>query len=149
MKSIILFISVLLIASSYGQIIPAESSLLTTKNDELRYNQLMNELRCLVCQNQTLADSNAELAQDLRLKIATMISDGATDTDIKNYMVERYGEFVLYRPRLNYATTLLWIGPFVLLLIALGVVATVVRSSKGNAGKSQTARQMTDGKDNL
>ncbi len=109
----------------------------------------MTELRCLVCQNQTLADSNAELAQDLRLKIATMISDGSTDTDIKNYMVERYGEFVLYRPRLNSATTLLWVGPFVLLLIGLAVVATVVKSSKGNAGKSQTACQMTDGKDNL
>ncbi len=94
---------------------------------EQRYRRLINELRCLVCQNQNLADSNAELAQDLRRKTYDMIRSGASDVEIINYMVARYGEFVLYRPPLSSSTALLWIGPFILLATGVAVLVVVIR----------------------
>ena len=87
---------------------------------EARYKQLIAELRCLVCQNQNLADSNAELAQDMRHKTYEMVKAGASSGEVVDYMVKRYGDFVLYRPPLRFSTLLLWIGPFVIL--AGGVV---------------------------
>jgi cytochrome c-type biogenesis protein CcmH len=88
---------------------------------EKRLQALSEELRCLVCQNQTIADSNAELAQDLRREIRGMIAGGKSDKEIVDFMVVRYGDFVLYRPPLNGVTLLLWGGP--LLLLLLGVFA--------------------------
>ena len=76
---------------------------------EARYKKLIAELRCLVCQNQNLADSNAELAQDLRNKTYEMVRAGQSDEDIIGYMVQRYGDFVLYRPPLKATTVLLWL----------------------------------------
>ncbi len=87
---------------------------------EKRLQGLSEELRCLVCQNQTIADSNAELAQDLRREIRGMISQGRSDKEIIDFMVERYGDFVLYRPPVKGITLLLWGGPLAFLL--LGVV---------------------------
>lgn len=87
---------------------------------EARLKDLAAELRCLVCQNQTIADSNAPLAVDLRQQIRGQIAEGASDAQILDYMVQRYGDFVLYRPPLRPATFLLWAGPF--LLIALGAL---------------------------
>lgn len=83
-----------------------------------RYLDIIAELRCLVCQNQNLADSDAELAKDLRGKAALMIKAGASDEEILSYMRERYGDFVLYRPPFNSGTALLWVGPFILLFFA-------------------------------
>jgi len=91
---------------------------------EQRYKSLITELRCLVCQNQNLADSNADLAADLREITYDMIRAGATDPEIVTFMVDRYGDFVLYRPPLRASTVLLWVGPFVLL--ATGLVAAIV-----------------------
>ena len=88
---------------------------------------LSNELRCLVCQNQTIADSNAELAVDLRNQVRKQLSEGKSDREILDYMVQRYGEFVLYRPPLSYKTILLWAGPFVLLLIAMFILIQQIR----------------------
>jgi len=88
---------------------------------------LSNELRCLVCQNQTIADSNAELAVDLRNQVRKQLSEGKSDREILDYMVQRYGEFVLYRPPLNYKTILLWAGPFLLLLIAMFMLIQQIR----------------------
>jgi len=93
------------------------------------YRELVDELRCLVCQNQNLADSNAELAQDLRREIRTMISDGDSKNSIVDFMVARYGEFVLYKPRFTANTLALWIGPFVFLLIGLLIVYRMARKS--------------------
>jgi cytochrome c-type biogenesis protein CcmH len=89
---------------------------------------LSNELRCLVCQNQTIADSNAELAVDLRNQVRKQLSEGKSDREILDYMVERYGEFVLYRPPFNYKTVLLWAGPFLLLLIAMFMLIQQIRT---------------------
>lgn len=81
-----------------------------------------SELRCLVCQNQTLADSNAPLAVDLRGQIREQMKKGASERDIVDYMVARYGDFVLYRPPFKARTVLLWAGPFLLMLIGLAVL---------------------------
>jgi cytochrome c-type biogenesis protein CcmH len=82
---------------------------------EARFKVLGHELRCLVCQNQTLADSNADLARDLRTEVEAQIRQGKTDPQIKDYLVARYGDFVLYRPEVKSSTYLLWGGPFALL----------------------------------
>lgn len=86
---------------------------------EAIYKELIAELRCLVCQNQNLADSNAALALDLRQQTYDMIKAGAAKDDVIEYMVNRYGDFVLYRPPLRIATLVLWFGPFVFLAISL------------------------------
>jgi len=90
---------------------------------ERRLMNLAAGLRCLVCQNQSLAESNAELAVDLRNEIREQMRRGATDESIVNYLVARYGDFVLYRPPLKATTLLLWFGPAILLLFALGLLA--------------------------
>jgi cytochrome c-type biogenesis protein CcmH len=84
---------------------------------EVQVQRLSSQLRCLVCQNQTLADSHAELAQDLVQEIREMAAKGMTDQEIVDYLVARYGDFVRYRPPLKASTVLLWLGPFALLLI--------------------------------
>lgn len=91
---------------------------------EARLKALAVELRCLVCQNQTLADSNAPLAEDLRREVREMIAKNMSDQEIINFLVERYGDFVLYRPPLRATTTLLWAGPF--LLLAIGGTALIL-----------------------
>lgn len=80
-----------------------------------RLKKLEEELRCLVCQNQTLADSNAPLAEDLRREVRELAAQGKNDTEIKDFLVQRYGDFVLYKPPVKETTWLLWFGPFVLL----------------------------------
>ena len=91
---------------------------------ERRLKALAEELRCLVCQNQTIADSSAPLAVDLRNQIRGQISQGRSDVEIRDYMVARYGDFVLYRPPFQATTALLWLGP--LLLIMGGAITLVV-----------------------
>jgi cytochrome c-type biogenesis protein CcmH len=95
------------------------------------FKELAAELRCLVCQNQNIADSNATLAQDLRREIHTMISRGDSKSQIIDFMVQRYGEFVLYRPRFSTKTLVLWIGPF--LLFAAGLIALWMQARKPRA----------------
>lgn len=102
---------------------------------EERFKVIGHELRCLVCQNQTLADSNADLARDLRSEVEAQIRQGKSDSQIKDYLVARYGDFVLYRPEVKSSTYLLWGGPFALL--AGGGLAWVLsrrrRASASNA----------------
>ena len=88
---------------------------------EARLKELSAELRCLVCQNQTIADSNADLAVDLRRIVRSQILEGKSDAEIKTYLVARYGDFVLYKPPMQGNTTLLWFGPFALLFGGAGV----------------------------
>ena len=94
---------------------------------QARYENINRELRCLVCQNQTIADSNATLAQDLRHEVRKMIADGKTDDEIRTFMIERYGDFVLYRPRMTAGNFLLWAAPVLLLALGGFAVARVVR----------------------
>lgn len=110
---------------------------------EARLKGLAHELRCLVCQNQTIADSDAPLAVDLRKQIRGMIAAGRTDDDIRAYMVERYGNFVLYKPPFSASTALLWVGPFLLLLIGVIVMLRLLRrrapAAAAKASPSRTA----------
>jgi len=105
-----------------------------TPEHEERYNKLIAELRCLVCQNQNLADSNAELAVDLRRKTYELVSKDKSEKEIATYMVDRYGEFVLYRPPLNSNTLLLWTGPFIILLIGVGLLIRTIRRRRAEQG---------------
>jgi cytochrome c-type biogenesis protein CcmH len=100
---------------------------------EKRVTGLAHELRCLVCQNQTLADSNAPLAVDLRNQIREQLAAGKSEREVTDFMVQRYGDFVLYRPPFKAATALLWLGPF--LLLALGVWLFFRRISKKGAAE--------------
>jgi cytochrome c-type biogenesis protein CcmH len=102
----------------------------TNPQQELRYKKIVAELRCLVCQNQNLADSNANLAKDLRKKTYAMILAGQSDAQIIDFMVARYGDFVRYRPPFRPSTVLLWISPALLLAIGLGVVCRVTKRSR-------------------
>jgi len=94
---------------------------------EQRIRSLEEKLRCLVCQNQTLADSNAELAEDLRRQVREQIAQGRSDAQIIDYLVQRYGDFVLYDPPFKASTALLWTGPFALLAGAAGALAFIVK----------------------
>ncbi len=99
-----------------------------TAEQEALYKELIKELRCLVCQNQDIADSNAELAKDLRRQTYEMISKGSTRDDVVNYMVARYGDFVLYRPPFKMKTLLLWVGPPLFLLLSLFFLVKFLRN---------------------
>ena len=114
-----------------------------TPEQEARYNQLIDELRCLVCQNQNLADSNAELAVDMRRKTYEMVREGHSKKEIADFMVERYGEFVLYRPPFNSNTLLLWIGPYVILVagVAIMLLTIAVRRRDNTAAVDQKSLQ--------
>ena len=94
---------------------------------EKRVMALSEELRCLVCQNQSLADSNAGLAVDLRNQVRELMQAGKSDDQIREFMVARYGDFVLYDPPVKRATLVLWVGPFVLLVVGAVLLATYVR----------------------
>ena len=92
-----------------------------------RYIALINEFRCMQCQNEALADSNVSLAADLRLEIHKLLLAGKTDDQIRDYLVARYGEFILFRPRMSLRNAWLWAAPGVLLLAGLGIAIRVVR----------------------
>ena len=101
--------------------------------EETRFQALTRELRCLVCQNQDLADSDALLAQDLRREIFEMMRAGKSDAEIKAFLTQRYGDFVLYNPPVQANTWVLWFGPLVVLLLGAAVVVRVVRRRAGSA----------------
>ncbi len=120
---IALFLVVLSFAAAAKEAAPAAADPAL----EARMLRITAELRCLVCQNQTIADSNAGLAEDLRNEVRTMLREGKTDEQVVKYMTDRYGDFVLYRPPVKGATLLLWFGPGVLLLGGLATLVLVLR----------------------
>jgi cytochrome c-type biogenesis protein CcmH len=111
---------------------------------EARYEKMVSELRCLVCQNQNLADSNAELAVDMRRKTYEMVKQDKSEKEIAAFMVERYGDFVLYRPPLNSNTLLLWIGPFIILAVGVTLlIRTIQKRRSGQVDPVDEARLKT------
>jgi len=116
-----------LLTFSLNSIAAVEYKKFDDAEKEKVYNVLINELRCLVCQNQTIADSNAELAQDLRRQVYEMLLQGKTKDEIAEFMTQRYGDFVLYNPPFKVKTGLLWLGPIVFLLIGLVVLVLFTR----------------------
>lgn len=117
---------------------------------EADYNQLINELRCLVCQNQNLAGSDADLARDLRRETYDMLNEGKSQQQVIDFMVERYGDFVLYRPQFKSTTYLLWLGPFLLMLCVLVfLVRRLLSAAKPEVDAQAVARakQILDSKE--
>ena len=99
--------------------------------EEARFHQLTTELRCVMCQNQSLADSNAQIAHDLRREVLELMNQGKSNAEIKHFLVQRYGEFVLYKPEVQRDTWLLWFGPGLLLLVGAIVIVVIVRKRSG------------------
>ena len=112
MKRMLLLLGMVFMSFSWAQ----------DPNLEKRVSSLSQELRCLVCQNQTLADSNAPLAVDLRNQVREQLAAGKSEQDVLDFMVARYGDFVLYRPPLKASTVLLWVGPFLFLVLGMGLL---------------------------
>jgi len=112
-----------------GEIVsaPADPIEFDDAGEEERYQNLTEDFRCLVCQNQSIAASGADLAQDIRIEISGMIKDGKTDEEVIDFMVARYGEFVLYFPRFNATTFLLWSLPGILLVLGLYIVLRIIK----------------------
>ena len=115
---------------------------------EADYNQLINELRCLVCQNQNLSGSDADLARDLRRETYQMLQQGKSQQEVVDFMVARYGDFVLYRPQFKTSTYLLWLGPFLLLVLVLYLVVRRLRAAdkpvEVDAGAMAEAKQLLE-----
>ena len=123
---------------------------------DMRLKRLETELRCLVCQNQTLADSNADLADDLRHELRTLALAGKSDDDIKAYLIARYGDFVLYKPPVKPSTWILWFGPFALLagggaiwwvVLRRRVRSTISSATNADPAGELRARKLLDGED--
>jgi len=112
-----------------------------------RFRGLAAELRCLVCQNQTLLDSHADLAKDLRMEVVRLIQEGRDDAEVKRYLVDRYGEFVLYRPTWSWRNGILWLGPLVLLAVAGSVIWRLTHKQKPQEDELDNADD-TDDDDN-
>lgn len=109
---------------------------------EQRLIAISEEMRCLVCQNESLAGSRADLAMDLRRELRTLIKQGKTDAEIREFMVSRYGDFVLYRPRVSPMTYLLWGGPFLFMVVAVGVLLVYLRRrNRAVAGEMQLSQE--------
>ena len=111
--------------------------------EEVRFHALTAELRCVMCQNQSLADSNAQIAHDMRREVLALMRQGKSDAEVKRFLVDRYGEFVLYRPEVGAHTWLLWFGPGVVLLGGAGLLVWIVR----RRAAATPAAQDTDGKE--
>ena len=135
MKFAALLPLLLIAASAFAQPAKPDAPLqFQNATEESRFHALTGELRCVMCQNQSLADSNAMVAHDLRREVLELMRQGRSDREIKDYLVARYGEFVLYRPRVEASTWLLWFGPALVLLAgAVVVVGIVRRRSRGAA----------------
>ena len=111
---------------------------------EARMNRITSELRCLVCQNQTIADSTADLAADLRRETRELLKQGKSDQEVVDYMTARYGDFVLYRPPLRPTTVLLWFGPALMLIIGAAVLVLVLRRRSRMTGDAFEADDEDD-----
>ena len=102
---------------------------------EEKVQRIAQELRCLVCQNQTIADSNAELAQDLRREVREMLARGKSEAEVREFMTARYGDFILYRPPFKAATLALWVGPFLLLAAGIWGLRRIARNRRRVTGE--------------
>ena len=125
-----IFLLVVLLSISFQSSARISAYEFDNPEQEDTYNDLINELRCLVCQNQNIADSNAELAQDMKRKTHELIMQGMSKKEIGDFMVQRYGNFVLYKPPVTATTYLLWTGPFIILFIGLFFLIKIIRNRK-------------------
>ena len=131
----------LLLALLLGLAVPGWAAIETfsfdSPEEEARFKELSGQLRCLVCQNQSIGDSNAELAQDLRREVYEMIKAGRTNEEIITFLVDRYGDFVLYKPPMTATTALLWAGPFLLIAVGLFFLIRFIRTRVATTGATE------------
>ena len=127
MKLVVLLFSLLLSISAQAAI---DAYKFDDPKKEKIYHELTDELRCLVCQNQNIAGSNAELAVDMRRKTYEMVSAGQSKQQVADYMADRYGDFVLYKPPFKASTAVLWIGPFIILAVSIWLMLRVIRNRR-------------------
>ena len=137
MKSLV---SILLMLACYGLMANEAAPLAEDPVVEQRLIGISEEMRCLVCQNESLAGSRSDLANDLRAQIRSMIKAGKSDAEIRQYMVDRYGDFVLYRPPVKPITWLLWLGPFTILVV--GIIGLLMYLRRRNT--SMDSRTLSD-----
>jgi len=130
-RTLLLMLGLLLSAPVLAQVSDPSPLQFRDAAEEARFQALTHELRCVMCQNQSLANSNAQVAHDLRREVLVLMQQGRSDAQIKQFLVERYGEFVLYRPQVEPGTWLLWFGPLALLLLGGLVLWRVVRRRGG------------------
>jgi len=130
--SVLLLLAMLLPVAAFAQAGTGSAPpQFTSTAEERRFHALVSELRCVMCQNQSLADSNAQIAIDLRREVLELMRSGKSDAQVKEFLVSRYGQFVLYRPQVGASTWLLWFGPALLLLAGGFVIAGIVRKRAG------------------
>jgi cytochrome c-type biogenesis protein CcmH len=122
----------LLVMSGYSIAAPIETFKFDSPEKEKIFHKLSEELRCLVCQNQNVAESNADLAKDLRQQIYDMLTEGKTEDEIVEYMVQRYGDYVLYRPPMKPMTWLLWFGPVIAFIFGLFFVMRYMKAQSAS-----------------
>jgi len=145
-KLVLIFVSLWFCSLAVAS--PVDTYVFEDEVTKVRFQALTKELRCPKCQNQNLADSNSPIAADLRREVYNLLDEGKTDTEIVDFMVNRYGEFVLYRPKVNSLTYVLWFGPAVLILIGVLVVVFILRRKpqvkESQALSSEQKSQLND-----
>lgn len=126
---------IMMLPALAGHAAPIETFKFDSPEMEKSFHKLSEELRCLVCQNQSIAESNADLAKDLRLEMYTMLSQGKSESEIVDFMVNRYGDYVLYRPPFKPLTWLLWFGPLIVFIIGLIFVVRYLKAQSSSGGE--------------
>ena len=136
MRAVLLAFALMLSSACVFAQVATDATPLTFNDtaEEKRFHALVSELRCVMCQNQSLADSNAQIAHDLRREVLDLMNQDKSDAEIKRFLVDRYGEFVLYKPDVAGNTWLLWFGPALLLLAGAAIVFRIVRKRSAAAG---------------
>lgn len=142
MKAVIFLM--LLVFESVALAGPMDSFTFESAEQEDLFNKLSGELRCLVCQNQSISDSNAGLAQDLRKEIHGMILEGKSEDEIVSFMVDRYGDYVLYDPPFKPMTWMLWFGPIIAFVLGLFYAVRFIRSQKTNRDPGELSSEETE-----
>lgn len=145
MKRLAIIVFNLSLLAAVGVAASVESVQFETAQQRSLYSNLLTELRCLVCANQSLADSNADLAKDLRSKVQNMVARGQSRQEIIDYMVKRYGEYILYRPLFSRATLFLWISPFLLVVFSC-VFAVILIMKKSRQTHPYSTKQLQKAK---
>jgi cytochrome c-type biogenesis protein CcmH len=135
--------ALLAVSTAFAQVADRRPLQFQDAAEETRFRDLTHELRCVMCQNQSIADSEAQIAVDLRREILRLMREGRSDEEIRRFLVDRYGEFVLYRPDVGPGTWLLWFGPVLVLLAGGAVVWRVVRERSARGAPPAVAHDDT------
>lgn len=146
-RTLVVFVMTMLVLLMAQPVFAIDPLPFKDRAEEVRFQTLTRELRCLVCQNENLADSHAPLAQDLRQQVFEQMQSGKSDDQIKVWLTDRYSDFVLYDPPLRGGTLLLWFGPFLVLLIGAVVVVKIVRKRSRGLDRANESRSPASDED--